>query len=388
MFTEGRFYWDGGTRHFTISNWGKAIVSEYAQTFDNIHIFCRCSLMDLDSIPPTEIIDLPNVSFTHLPNYRRLHGYLWYRRQLFRQIREDLGDGDVCFMRVPNEVSSAGIKVARSLGIPIVCQLVGDAQMVFGTDETLVPTRFLRRIASTIAFHRQQQDTNRCQAQIAISKELARKFCRHPEVVPIIPNTKVTDEAFLSFRVRDPTESFNALFVGRLEHHKNVQLFLYALAELRRQGRNVRTTIVGGGRYLPFLTRLANKLHITSAVYFAGRIYSREELLEYYRHAHMLYLLSLTEGLGSVLMEAGAASLPIIGSRVGGIPEIAREGENAFLIEPDDVHGCAEAVKRLLDDEALRERMGRRSQEIARLYTVKNVVARGAEVLRSVLNKG
>lgn len=384
MFTDGRYGWDGGTGYFTTSNWGKAIISEYARTFSKIRVFCRCSLMNMDNIPRDEIIDIPNVSFTCLPPFRGVQGYLWHRNRVLREIREGLRDCDVCFVRIPCQVSSAGIKVARSMGIPVVCQLVGDSQMVLGRDETIIPTRLLRLIASSLAFRRQHTETNLCQAHICISKDLAWKYCDHPETVLIIPNTKLTDDAFIPFRSRAPLEPFNALFVGRLEHHKNVQLFLRALAELRNQGRKIITTIVGDGKYSAALKHLAEQLAIADAVRFTGRINSRVELLDCYRRAHMLYLLSLSEGLGLVLMEAGAASLPILGSRVGGIPELAQEGENAFLVEPGDVQGCVQAIKQLADDEFLRQRMGRRSQKIMRPYTVKRVVSQGAEVIRSV----
>jgi len=251
----------------------------------------------------------------------------------------------------------------------------------------LLPTKPLRMVASVFALLKQRRETNQCQAQIAISKQLAQKFCNHPEAVPIIPDSRLMENSFIPFRHRGRDEPFDALFVGRLVHHKNIQLFLHALAELRRLGLPVKTTIVGDGNYLPVLQQLTNELEIGEHVRFVGKIYSRKDLLEYYRQAHALYLLSFTEGLGLVLMEAGAASLPIIGSRRGGIPDLAREGENAFLVEPNDVQGCVQAVRRFVEDESLRERMGRRSQELMRPYIVKNVVARTAEVLRNAFNE-
>lgn len=64
------------------------------------------------------------------------------------------------------------------------------------------------------------------------------------------------------------------------------------------------------------------------------------------------------EGLGVSLLQAAAARLPIIASRAGGMPEAVRDGENGILIEPGDVAALAAAMKRLLDDPALRARMG------------------------------
>ncbi len=135
------------------------------------------------------------------------------------------------------------------------------------------------------------------------------------------------------------------------------------------------------------LKSLAERLGISDSVDFVGRVKSREELLEYYRQAHMLYLLSFSEGLGLVLMEAGAASLPIVGSRVGGIPELARENKNAFLIDPNDIEGCVSATEKLMDDESLRARMGRKSQAIMRDYTIETIALKAANLIISSVNK-
>lgn len=385
IFTDSNFYHDSKGRYFTQTNLRRTLISEYARKFDSIRIFCRCSQRNLEDVPSSEIIDIPNISFTHLPAFKGFRGFMRHRKQIIQQIREDIKSCDVCYLRAPAQICSIGSKIARSLGIPAVCHTIGDGSAVFGLDETIFRSKLLRRLVSLFVFYRQRYDTNLCDDQIAISKMLAEKFCKNPERVHIILNTSLVQESFLPFRSRRPDEPLNALFVGRLVHHKNIQLFLHALAELRKQGLPVKTTIVGEGNYLPVLQSITRDLGIADVVYFTGNIDSRKDLLERYSQAHFLYLLSLTEGLGVVLLEAGAASLPIIGSRRGGIPEIAREGENAFLIEPDDVHGCAEAVKRLLDDESLREKMGRRSQEIMRPYTVKETVERISEVIRELL---
>jgi len=288
-------------------------------------------------------------------------------------------------MRIPAQVSTAGLKVAHALGKSIVCHIVGDSQMVLSTDKTLLKTKMLRYLASRLAYQRQRREVNQCQRQVAISSMLAKKYCEHPDVVQIVPNTTLVDECFMPYCRRTSDEPLNALFVGRLEHHKNIQLFLRALAKVRAEGTSVITTIVGDGNYAGALRQLADKLHIADAVHFAGRVNSREKLREYYRQAHLLYLLSFTEGLGIVLLEAGAASLPIIGSRRGGIPEIAREDHNAFLVEPDDAEKCAAALKQLDVYESLREKMGRRSQEIVKPFTVKRVVRSVAEVVNELI---
>lgn len=384
MFTDGRFYWDEGSRYFTRSNWRKVLLAEYSRVFGAIRIFCRCSVEDFSRISASEIIDLPDISFTRLPQFRGFSGYIRHRRSIFRLIEEGLSDCNVCLVRIPCQVSTAGLKAAERLGKKTVCHIVGDSQHVLGGDPTILKNTLVRYIASRYAFRRQFNEVNRCARQISISRALAEKYCKSASGVKIIPNTTLVKDSFLPYRERKADEPLNALFVGRLEYHKNVQLFLMSMARVLSDGVNVITTIVGGGNYTDELKLLSEKLGISEAVRFTGRVDSREELLEYYRQAHILYLLSFTEGLGIVLMEAGAASLPVIGSRRGGIPELAKENENAFLVEPDDPAGCAEAIRKFASDEELRRQMGERSQQIMKSFTIENTVAKVSEVINGL----
>lgn len=385
MFTDGRFYWDGDSRYFTRSNWRRVLLAEYVKVFGAIRVFCRCSVEDFNEISASEIINLPNISFTRLPQFKGFSGYVRHRWSIFRLIGEGLSDCDVCLLRIPCQVSTAGLQVAERLGKKAACHIVGDSQQVLGGDPTILKNTLVRHVASRYAFRRQYNEVNRCARQISISRALAEKYCKSTSGVKIIPNTTLIKDSFLPYRKRKAGEPLNALFVGRLEHHKNVQLFLRAMARAIDDGVNIITTIVGGGNYSDELKLLSRELGISEAVRFAGRVDSREELLEYYRQAHILYLLSFTEGLGIVLMEAGAASLPVIGSRRGGIPELAKESQNAFLVEPDDPVGCAEAIKRLISNEELRRKMGERSQQMMSSFTVENTVPEISEIINSLM---
>lgn len=386
MFTDGKYYQDQSGHYFTQSNWRQRLLAEYAKHFEEIRLFCRFSVTtEIDDLSK-DIIDIPNLRIVGLPNFKGFRGFLRARQQIIQILRAEMSGLDVCFLRLPSQISTVGIKVAKAMGIPTVCQIVGDSEEVFRVDETIFSNSFVRYIVSKTTYYLQRRNINSTDFQTSISRQLAEKYCRYPDKVEIIPDTLIGGDCFMPYRGRRPDEVFNALYVGRVEHHKNPQLFLYALAELRRRGKPVRTTIVGGGTYLPALKSLAENLGISNAVDFVGHVRSASRLMEYYRSAHMLYLLSFTEGLGMVLLEAGAACLPIVASRVGGIPELAHDGENAFLISPDNLHECVSATEKLIDDEALREKMGRKSQEMMEKYTIDKISAKAAKTLKAAIN--
>jgi glycosyltransferase involved in cell wall biosynthesis len=84
--------------------------------------------------------------------------------------------------------------------------------------------------------------------------------------------------------------------------------------------------------------------------------------------ADVLVLTSLWEGLPRVVLQAMAASKPVVATRVDGTPEAVADGESGFLLEPHDVEGFADRIRRLLDDPALAERMGREGRRRLRPF--------------------
>ena len=82
------------------------------------------------------------------------------------------------------------------------------------------------------------------------------------------------------------------------------------------------------------------------------------------KNCYCLVVPSLSEGLPRVILEAQALSKPVIASRVGGIPEIIKDGENGFLVNPGDADDLAEKLRILLSDKKLAIEMGKRGREI------------------------
>ena len=117
---------------------------------------------------------------------------------------------------------------------------------------------------------------------------------------------------------------------------------------------------------------------------FVGRL-ERQALLQEYARAQFLVLPSLFEPFGIVLLEAMAAGLPVIASRVGGIPEVVREGVTGMLVEPGNPGTLAEGLLRLGNDEGLRALMARRARERVAAYDWALIVPRILSVYTEAL---
>ena len=96
---------------------------------------------------------------------------------------------------------------------------------------------------------------------------------------------------------------------------------------------------------------------------------------------------SLNEGMGRVLVEAMAAGLPIVASRVGGIPDLVKDGKNGLLVSPADATALAKAISALLEDKEKRKRMGEAGKKMCRPYSAEAMVQQIDDLYRDLLKK-
>lgn len=153
------------------------------------------------------------------------------------------------------------------------------------------------------------------------------------------------------------------LHVARLVEVKGTQYLLRAFAALARRYDSARLAIVGDGPLRGRLQALAASLAVQDRVEFLGAL-PHADVLSWMRGAAMLVLPGIRtrtgreEGLGMVLLEAAATGVPIIGSRVGGIPECIDEGRTGFLVPERDEQALTQRMSELLEDPAKRHQMG------------------------------
>jgi len=157
------------------------------------------------------------------------------------------------------------------------------------------------------------------------------------------------------------------LSVGRLEEQKRHDRLLTVFKrQISRSGtRAVRLTIVGEGSERSRLEGLARDLGLARQVEFRGAVAETDAL---YRESDIFVLTSDWEGTPNVILEAMASGLPVVATRVGGVPEIVQHGVTGYLVDPGDENALAEALSILIGDCQLRREMGRR----ARRYVEEN----------------
>jgi glycosyltransferase involved in cell wall biosynthesis len=143
--------------------------------------------------------------------------------------------------------------------------------------------------------------------------------------------------------------------VGRLSAEKGFDMLIAAADRLRKSGLDIQVIIVGEGDEKPALQRLVAELKLESRVSLLGY---RADVIELYQAMDVFALSSLREGLPNVVLEAMALEVPIVATRIAGVPRVIEEGQNGLLVNAGDVDGLTRSLGRLLEDASLRQKLG------------------------------
>ena len=174
------------------------------------------------------------------------------------------------------------------------------------------------------------------------------------------------------------------LFVGRLEYMKGVDVLLQACATLHSPLSALH--IVGTGSREAELKNICDRLQLTDRVRFLGHL-SGPDLLREYAEAEIFCGLSRSEALGNVFLEAQAAGCCVVGTRVGGIPEIIRDGETGILVPPENPAAAAGALAKLLSDRVLRAHLASNAVIHAEAYDWDIIAERYASTYDSLAHR-
>jgi glycosyltransferase involved in cell wall biosynthesis len=160
--------------------------------------------------------------------------------------------------------------------------------------------------------------------------------------------------------------------VGALVGHKGQKHLLDAMPLVMRELPDAHLVILGEGELRGPLERQLKDLHLERAVRMPG---FREDVLSLMKSADLFVMSSVTEGLGSTILDAMAMGLAVVGTCAGGIPEAVADGETGLLVPPGEPAPLARAIVHLLKHPDLRTRYGRAGQaRVAEKFSVERLV--------------
>lgn len=280
---------------------------------------------------------------------------------------------------IPHSISAYLAKMMLSERVvPFVTTLHGTDITLVGNDRSYLPiTRF---------------GIEQSDAVTAVSEYLKRRTIEEFQVqreVVVVPNFV---DCNLYGRSTDKSlrQKFANLDEGILIHISNFRPVkrvedVIETFSLVRKKRKVRLLMVGDGPDRPKAEWLAHTHGIADDVLFLGK---QSEMNQVLSIADILLLPSELESFGLVALEAMACEVPVVATRVGGIPEVVREGIDGFLYNVGDVSSMAEGCLRILDDPQLHFTMGEAARDRARReYCASKIVVQYESLYRQTIER-
>ncbi len=249
--------------------------------------------------------------------------------------------------------------------MPVVTTLHGTDITLVGQDPSFAP----------VVTH----SINESDGVTSVSEWLRRETYEHFAIdreIEVIPNFVDTERFY-----RQPKEHFRKAIAPNgerlLVHVSNFRPVKHAgetvevTARLKADGIPVKLLLVGDGPDRAPTEQLARRLGLTDDVRFLGKQDPIEEILSI---ADVFLMPSGSETFGLAALEAMACGVPVVSSDIGGLPELNVDGETGFLRPLSDVAAHADAVRRMLDDDALHARMAAAARARAETFSLDRIV--------------
>ncbi len=182
-----------------------------------------------------------------------------------------------------------------------------------------------------------------------------------PSGIDYSPFEDAASSDYLRKELSFEPEDFLVGIVAHLADHKGHEYLIEASRILKQKAPRIKMIIVGDGPLQMKLSKKAKEIKVEEMVFFLG---FREDIPQILASLDLFVLSSKLEGMGTSIMDAMASSLPVVATRVGGIPEVVVDGETGLLVPPKNPEALAEAILRIYNNRELAEQLGQKGHEV------------------------
>ena len=164
-------------------------------------------------------------------------------------------------------------------------------------------------------------------------------------------------------------KEYDLIYVGRLNHQKNVQLLIHTTAILKKEFPKIKVCIIGDGPNRQKLENLTKELNLQDNIQFKGFLKDKKEIYKALKSSKIFILPSLLEGFGIVVIEANACSLPtiVIKNKWNASRELIQEGKNGFISE-NNSKILAKKITQMLTNKKILNQMSKQSKDTAQKF--------------------
>ena len=359
------------------------LAIEMAKKGHEIDVFTT-SVNSKDSVEKHENITI----YRYGTNFRVLTSNISFR-MLIKPIKYDVNIAHEHF-DIPHGLF-AGLRYAKKKNVPLVVTYHGDWVESYGG--------VIRKMG--VAFHNKYLvDKLLSYADVIISPSeyyiTGSRFLRkYRDKIVVIPNGINLEGFNVRYSKKECREKLGLplgkkilLYFGYLSPYKGPDVLVKAMTKIIKDVPDAELVFAGKGVMREELEMLSKDLGIEKNVKFAGFVEERLKPL-YYKAADVFCLPSTmsTESFGIVNLEAMACGVPIVASKIGGVPDVVKDGENGLLAPPKDSDALADAIIYLLENDEVREKMGKSGREKVKDYSWGRIAEETERVYKRVISE-
>jgi glycosyltransferase involved in cell wall biosynthesis len=350
--TEARFIRGRGDKIYGDPAFNYSLWCQYLQGFDKVYVFARIKNDELLKTKETFVSSGPNVEFVGIEYFKGPTDYVLKSLKIKKEIKRHLDNLMDCYFicRIPGVVGDLVISELIKRKKKYAVEVVGDPEEVFAADNFTHPLRRLikNRYVSFLKRNVFHADASLFVTSYYLQKKYPpNELSYHTAVSNVILSSEIMP---LNSKLWEQKVVYNLLSVGSLEQmYKSPDVLIEALEIINNQNEDFKVQInwLGSGKFLKPMRELATKKGLFNDITFLGDV-DKNAVFEYMSKSDLFILASRTEGLPRVVVEAMSIGLPIIGTNVGGIPELLSA---EVLVEKNNPQDLANSIIKILKDE-------------------------------------
>lgn len=351
---NGKFY--SATAPFGMSLWNR-----YLKIFDHVILVARVEETEITS---KFEIDSNKVTIIQLPRYKGLVGTIKAFPLLRATLVPQAIPNRAYILRMPGQIGTVFADILTKKHIPFAIEVVGDPWDVLSSiGGALAP--ILKRIGLTSL----RKSVKNASAVLYVTKnKLQNRYPTKNGIKTYAVSDVKVEKKFFAYKPKkhnNINQIINLVAVGSLEQlYKAPDIVVSAIAQLKEDGYKIFLHWLGGGRFQEQMELLTKELGVEDCVSFYGNV-GRDTVESMLESSDLFIHVSRTEGLPRAIIEAMAKGLPVIGSNVGGIPELLSEDA---LVQPNDVKGLSTKVKEFVNNPDFYDYQSERNLKEAQKY--------------------
>lgn len=355
---DGRYY----SPSFSYKLWQR-----YLEVFDELIICTRESNEIISNYERYGLSSGENVEFKLNKRYKNPVQFFIDRRKIRKPIKEVVREADCCIVRLPSIIGILAVKECIKQNKPWAVEVVAccwDSLWNYGNIKG--------KILAPIMYLLNRYYIKNTKYSIYVSKDFLPKRYPCKGIVANVSDVNIesVDEKVLYKKLErintlNDKMTINLGLIGSLDvDYKGHKTAILAVKEMKERGYSIKLKCLGGGKKDRWV-KLCEKIGIENDVEFCGTLPSGKPVLEWIDNIDVFIMPSLQEGLPRSMVEAMSRGCNVIGSRVGGIPELL---DDNFIINPKDYNQLSNLVINLIEDKGKMLNQSKNNFSEARKY--------------------